>query len=265
MKSPSSLLACAVIVVLALCLTGCRRASLANQDQWDLVYISDSTGWGVARKFAANIERDTGKTVVVHNYATGNLSVLQVLSALRGGPDAEDGPLPSDQLRTDIADAEVVVFYGNPRGDAAQGGVTGGLETCMNKTVAPDDCTPAHYAPYVENLKAAYEEILALRDGKPTIIRAVDFYNPLISRHRTDGTEAECTACWEVFNAAVKEAADAYHVPLVSTYDAFNGPQHDEDPREKGYILSDGQHATPEGQQVIADALSAAGYDSIAP
>jgi hypothetical protein len=39
---------------------------LDEMEEWDLVYISDSTGWGVPEKYAANIERDNGKTVRVH-------------------------------------------------------------------------------------------------------------------------------------------------------------------------------------------------------
>ena len=121
------------------------------------------------------------------------------------------------------------------------------------------------YEPYIENLKAIYEGMLALRNGKPTIIRAVDFYNPIISRHRARSIEVEWTQCWEIFNSAVRRAAEAYDIPLVSVYSAFNGSNHDEDPREKGYIGSDGIHASAEGQQAIADLLSESGYEPIEP
>ncbi len=103
------------------------------------------------------------------------------------------------------------------------------------------------------------------QSGKPTIIRVVDFYNPLISRHRDHNIEVECTQCFEIFNSAIQQAAEAYHVPLVSVYDVFNGSNHDEDPREKGYIGSDGVHASEQGQQVIADLLSEAGYEPVEP
>jgi lysophospholipase L1-like esterase len=170
-----------------------------------------------------------------------------------------------ETLRADIAEAEVIVFFGNPRGDSSEGGVTGGMEICIDGYKAPDDCTPELYEPYIENLKAIYDEILALRKGKPTIIRAVDFYNPIISRHRANNVEVECTQCFEIFNSAVRQAAEAYNIPLISVYDAFNGSNHDEDPREKGYIGSDGVHASEQGRQVIADLLSEAGYEPIEP
>ena len=112
-------------------LFGCRRANPMDElDEWDLVYISDSTGWGVADRYAANIEMDTGKTVNVHNYAKGNLSALEVLNDLE-----------MESLQSDLAEAEVVVFFANPRGTPAEGGVQGGMEKCIGGSRAPDDCT----------------------------------------------------------------------------------------------------------------------------
>ena len=250
-----------IIMFMAAC---SKRNPLYELEEWDLVYISDSTGWGVAQRFAKNIERDTGKTVRVHNYAISSLPALRVLNALQSDPEA----LTRTGFKTfhaDTSEAEVIVFFGNPRGDTSEGGVTGGMEACIGGAKAPDDCTPELYEPYIENLKAIYEGMLALRNGKPTIIRAVDFYNPIISRHRARSIEVEWTQCWEIFNSAVRRAAEAYDIPLVSVYSAFNGSNHDEDPREKGYIGSDGIHASAEGQQAIADLLSESGYEPIEP
>jgi lysophospholipase L1-like esterase len=159
----------------------------------------------------------------------------------------------------------VIVFFGNPRGEPSKGGATGGMESYLGGIKPLDDCTPELYEPYKENLKAIYDEMLALRNGKPTIIRAVDFYNPLISRHRANNAVVECTQCWEIFNSAVRQGAEAHDIPLVSVYDAFNGSNHGEDPREKGYIGSDGTHASEKGQQVVANLLSEAGYEPVEP
>ncbi|MBN1266541.1 MAG: SGNH/GDSL hydrolase family protein [Anaerolineales bacterium] len=114
-------------------------------------------------------------------------------------------------------------------------------------------------------MKAIYEAIFALRNGKPTIIRAVGFYNPVISEQRKRNMEIECTQCWETFNTAIQQAADEFNIPFVSVYDAFNGINHDEDPKEKGYIGGDGVHTSELGGQVIADILSEAGYEPVEP
>jgi hypothetical protein len=239
-----------------------QNGTLDDQKKWDLVYISDSTGWGVAEKYAENIARETGKIVEVHDYSIGMLPALDVLKALQRDPGSTVRK-ELGTLQADIAEAEVIVFFGNPRGEASEEGVTGGMENCLGGSIPPNDCTSALYEPYVENLKSIYAEILALRGGKSTIIRAVDFANPLLSQHRRDNIETTCRACFEIFNARIREAAEAYNVPLVSVYDAFNGKKHNEDPVEKGYIGPDGMHASGKGQQVIADLLSNAGFEPI--
>jgi ABC-type transport system substrate-binding protein len=88
-----------------------------DADVWDLVYISDSSGWGVAAEYAARIEADLGVEVEVHDLWGGGLPALVILEALRG-----EHALPSwlggsvDDVRPVIAEAEVIVVYGNPEG-----------------------------------------------------------------------------------------------------------------------------------------------------
>lgn len=250
---------------MAIFVAGCAKNLLEKLQEWDLVYISDSTGWGVAEKYAENIRRDTGKTVRVKDYAIGGLPAIKVLDVLSSDPGDMENDDRFKLLRSDIAEAEIIVFIANPRGDSAKGGVRGGMENCISAVKPPDDCTLDLYKPYTRNLEAVYALIFALREGKPTIIRAVDLYNPIISIHRERNMEIECTKCQETFNTAIQQAAGAFNIPLISVYDAFNGPDHDEDPREKGYIGPDGIHASEMGKQVIADLLSDAGYAPIKP
>jgi len=258
----------ALVFVLAISGVVYAADSLDELEEWDLVYITDSSGMGVADKFADNIERDTGKTVRIpgYGYTVGGLTALRVLQALQSDPESLSD-IKFKPLQADIAEAEVIVLFVTPRGDPSKGGVHDeGMEKCIGCDGHPsEDCTLQLYEPYIENLKAIYEEILALRNGKPTIIRAVDFYNPLISEHRKLNMEIECTQCWEIFNTAVRQAADAFNIPFVSVYDVFNGLNHDEDPREKGYIRNDGRHTSKQGQHVIADLLSEAGYEPVEP
>ncbi len=253
------------IIVMAVFVAGCGKNLLEKLQEWDLVYISDSTGWGVAEKYAENIRRDTGKKVQVKDYATGGLPAIKVLEVLSSDPGDMENDDEFKSLRSDIAEAEVIVFFVNPRGDPSKGGAHGGMEDCIRAAKPPDDCTLELYEPYTRNLEAVYALIFALRDGKPTIIRALDLYNPIISIHRERNMEIECTSCQETFNTAIQQAAEAFNIPLISIYDAFNGPDHDEDPREKGFIGPDGIHASEKGKQVIADLLSDAGYAPIEP
>ena len=82
---------------------------------------------------------------------------------------------------------------------------------------------------------------------------------------REAGIEAECTATYEAEAGAIREAADEYGVAMVSVYDAFNGPDHDENPREKGYVDDDGLHASRAGASAHAEILHALGYGAIIP
>lgn len=248
------------MILAAIFIAGCAKSPLDELQEWDLVYISDSTGWGVAEKFAENINRDTGKTVRVRDYAIGGLPAIRVLGVLRGDFEDMENDDQFKSLRADIAEAEVIVFFANPRGDSSKGGVQGGMENCIRAVSPPDDCTIELYEPYIKNLKAVYTEIFALRERKPTIIRALDLYNPIISIHRERNMEIDCTTCLETFNTAIRHAAEAFNIPFISVYDAFNGSLHNEDPRERGYIGTDGIHASEKGRQVIADLLSEAGY-----
>ena len=60
------------------------------------------------------------------------------------------------------------------------------------------------------------------------------------------------------------EAADDYGVGTASWYDEFNGPDHNEDPREKGSLPHDGYHQSQDAGVVAqADVLHALGYDAI--
>ncbi len=72
-------------------------------------------------------------------------------------------------------------------------------------------------------------------------------------------------AAWEAFSQAIREAAAEFGVPTASMFDAFNGPNHDEDPREKGFIGSDKQHTTDEGKAAMVEVLHALGYDPVNP
>ncbi len=51
----------------------------------------------------------------------------------------------------------------------------------------------------------------------------------------------------------------------VSFFDVFNGPEHDEDPREKGGMAEDSMHANDKGGAVAPEALAGVGFDLSEP
>jgi len=229
--------------------------------EWGLVFISDSSGWGVAERYAAHIESDLGVTVTLHDLATGSLSARSVLRALRS--EGTGYNLLLRELPNLISEAEVVVFYANPVASISE--TNPGDWDCVSLSPYVVDCSPETFDAYRADLDAIYEEIFALRGDSPIIIRAFDAYNPLCSVWHEHGVYDECMRCWENYNETIHQAAAAHNVPVAHVYDAFNGPNHDEDPRDKGYIGSDGMHTSATGRDVIADLLRELGYEPLGP
>jgi hypothetical protein len=242
----------AAVVVLSGC--GSDDAQLDTSEPWDLVWITDSMGAGVADAWADRIEESEGVEVRVHNYAIGGMPLVE----------ARDMLMEQAALRDEVADAEIIVAYGS-----AQYASPEDTGTCHKPSPTPRDppnvYTSADFAPYSDALRDIYDIVFELRAGEPTVIRVFDIFNGMIADWREAGIEAECKATWASESEALREVADDYGVAMASFYDEFNGPDHDEDPREKGYIYSDGLHASTEGIAAQVEALHALGYDAIVP
>jgi hypothetical protein len=139
------------------------------------------------------------------------------------------------------------------------------VSTSTTPREPPNVYTSADFAPYGDVLRDIYDTVFELRAGNPTVIRAFDEFNGMLADWREAGIADECTATWEATAGALREAADEYGVAMASFYDAFNGVDHDEDAREKGYVASDGRHASPEGVLAQVEVLHDLGYDPVIP
>lgn len=229
--------------------------------EWDVVVIGDSSLWGLGDALASQIEQDVGVKVALHDATVGGLSATQVLQALQTG-DA-GGSLVLKQLPDKLREAEVVVMWTNPD-DSVMPDNPMNVQACLNGS-DPGQCPPDSFEAYTEDLEAVWAEIIELRAGQPTVLRATDLYNPLVVPwHERDVFEA-CTECWKRLSRATKLAAEAYNIPFLSRYDAFNGADHEQDPRETGYIGHDGVHPSKLGAEYTADLLSEMGYKPVTP
>jgi len=247
------------MVITSLLLAGCAPPSELPQGPdavWHLVVIGDSSLWGLGKAFAAQIEKDVGVTVVLQDFALPALSAGTVLQVLQTG---ETSNLRLQALPAALKEAEVVVMFVNPL-DSVDPEKPLDLDGCFVSS-APSSCEPASFEKWTTDLKAIWAEILKLREGQPTILRATDLYNPLVSPWNEHGVFEACTECWENMSDAARLAAEAYDIPFLSRLDAFNGVNHDEDPRAKGYIRSDGEHPSDLGCQYTAELLSQMGYE----
>jgi hypothetical protein len=225
-------------------------------EPWDLVWISDSIGERVAGAWADQIEESEGVEVRVHNHIGAFLTIENALVMITGNA----------AIRDEVADAEIIVVFGNP----AQNEGTSDVETCARSGTDPREppgvYTSADFAPYGDVFRDVFDTIFELRAAEPTVIRTYDVFAGPLPDWREAGIEPECTAAWEAQADAIHEAADEYGVLTASFYDEFNGPDHDEDAREKGYIAADGFHQSMgAGVTAQVEVLHALGYEPIVP
>lgn len=233
-----------------------------NVKEWDLLWISDSSGWGVTDVYAAYVAEDLGIDIKVNDQSISGAAVGEVLAALKGEPTSSFNLANMDKF---IKDAEIIVFYGNPTDSVVPDNPWDwncgqGVEVCY-----VNDCEMDTFDLYIEHIKEVYSIIHTLREGQPTIIRAYDAYNPrLKSQCSEDGVFDECLQCWENYNKAIHTAADEMGVPVANVFDAWNGPDHTEDPNDKGYTI-DGEHPNEKGADVIANLIRDLGYEMVIP
>lgn len=233
---------------------------LGPGETWQLVIISDSSLWGVGEVLADRIEKDTGVEVEYVDYATGTQSARDVLDALRTGTSPS---MALEKLPAILKDAEYVVVFLN-YWDSIDAEHPLDMDQCF-ASQKPKNCDPENFGQWTADLNGIWGEVLKLRAGQPTILRAVDLYNPLVQPWKENGVFEECTLCWENMSDAARKAAEPYRIPFVSRLDGMNGINHDEDPREKGFILPDGEHPSELGAQYMADLLADMGYDPVIP
>jgi len=224
--------------------------AMPTSQAWDLVWISDSTGWGVAPFYGRQIKQARNVPVRVHDEWGDGLEAQTILRRLK---------TPSDPWVSLIRDAEVIVVLGNPIGlEALEGG-----GNCGNILTPPRIVGPRAWPKYIAGMKAIYKRIFEIRRGKPVILRTYTYYVSWLSSWA--GMTKACVKRWESLAWAISKAAAAYHVPVADVYTAFNGKTRLEDPVAKGYIQADGHHPNNKGRAVIAETVAALGYRQVKP
>jgi len=228
---------------------------------WDLVVIGDSSLWGCGDALAEKITKDLGVAVKVHDFALPGLSAGSVKKELETGKASSSYTLL--KLPEALKEADYVIMFVNPL-DSVVPGKPIELDGCFSAS-KPGDCSLNRFAAYITDMEFIWDKIIEIRAGQPTILRATDIYNPLVDYWQKKGVFKDCTNCWENMSAAARQAAENSGIPFLSRFDAFNGPAHTEDPREKGYIRDDGEHPTDLANEVTAQLLSGMGYAATIP
>jgi lysophospholipase L1-like esterase len=275
----SSLLALAFLPVL---LSGCAPAStpvpLAAETStpsltaWSLVAVGDSIAYnssmvcpgcsGFVDRYADAILEATGHPVEVRNLSQPMLQVDALLEELK-----------TDAFRRDaLANADIIIvgiaFNDTPwlRSDDPCDGPNGNKPDWSKYNTT---CAAAAAESFRPKFESVYAQIVALREGKPTIFRTINRYNDWIGwigeAGETNPPEATdpTRVVLDAWSAMVCETAQENGFTCADIYHTFNGaagltPSGD-------LLAKDYTHPSDKGNEVIARVLADLGYAPFVP
>jgi lysophospholipase L1-like esterase len=210
-------------------------------------------------RYTEALNTATGTPVSVRNRGQPSLRVEALLETLTDGSNAADAA---------AADA-IVVGVGNSDApwnitdDACDGPAT--AVEMVPWDAYSDDCIAAEVERFRPTFDALFKRLAELRDGQPTILRAINRYNDWIG---FEGGEVppeavEISMAYnDSWNAMICETAEANGFACADIGRAFNG----EDGRTaSGELLaSDYLHPSDKGHERIAEVLVGLGFAPLA-
>ncbi|WP_353083049.1 SGNH/GDSL hydrolase family protein, partial [Tessaracoccus lapidicaptus] len=150
-------------------------------------------------------------------------------------------------------------LWANPFGS----GIKEGLAPCFGEAPANeiDRFSVEDWEPFADLTGEVLDAIVAARAGAPTVVRVTDLYVPVMTQWRDRGILEICMAGMETMSDALRMVAAEHGATFVSSLDVYNGPEHQTDPVEAGFIRGDGLHPSAAGGQAMAEALAAVGFE----
>ncbi len=199
--------------------------------------------------YAAHMEADLGVKVRLDNRGVPGKESAWLLGNLRN----------NQQWRDAISEAEIVtlVIGANdlnwPLIGPYKSGDCGGEDN--------RDCLRDALESFRVNYDAIVAELFTLCSSK-TIIRTMTYHYYSLGNW---GLDEDLRPFFEPLNDLIIQAASENNIPVALVHLAFNGPDGDEDPADKGYLASDGLHTSEVGAAVIADLHQELGYEYTCP
>ena len=194
----------------------------------------------VIQLIASTLVYDPNAIFYVINLATNKLNV-SVNLAIEYAEDIEEAIAEMGYRSKDITRTTLL-------GDAAAALLT--VDQILTDNSAISSRAFTRYQQAVDNFVAASLEPNIKKSNQ--IVRP-----PQLARQAVLSTVASLSTTYEDILSTLTQ--------VRGMLDEFNGLNHDDDPRERGLIGSDGKHTSEQGQQLIADLLSGSGYDPVEP
>ena len=249
---------------------------------WLVVALGDSIAYnspmvcpgctGFVDRYAKDLERDTGHAVTVKNLATPMLDTQGLLDQLQ----------QSESRRTAVAEANVVIvgigFNDVPwlvSDDPCDGAASfDDLESVQAAAAQyTSQCVSAAAELLRPMLDAVYAQTIALLEGRPAILLALNRYNDAIgwceNRSCPWGSttpSAFVTATHltvDAWDRVICETAEKHGFACVDIYHAFNGPEGTDAAGD--LLASDYTHPSQRGNDRIAGLLINQGYVPLVP
>lgn len=254
-------------VALILLVTACSPQSAAP---WSLVVVGDSIPFNSPQdcpgcksfvdRYAEAVTAATGHAVEVQNLSQHNS--LQIDGLLQ--------ELETDTLRREaLANADIIIV-GIAHNDAA---MNSNDDVCDGpNSDNPDwskysaECAVASAELFRPKFESVYSQIVALRDGEPTIFRTVNRYNDWNGWPGHDLSPEGLQTTKEVidaWNEMLCTAAEKKGFVCADIYTAFNGP--DGLTPSGDLVAADYTHPSDKGNEVIAQVLTDLGFAPLAP
>ncbi|HEX8142411.1 MAG TPA: GDSL-type esterase/lipase family protein, partial [Pyrinomonadaceae bacterium] len=221
--------------------------------------ILDFSRGGYVPRYGSYVQADTNSTVLLNNFGQNGMTSAQLLNALRTNANFRNSIANSQVVTWDIGGNDFLRII-----DDYQGGTCGGADN--------QNCLRDAVANFKANWNAIIAEILSLRSTGNTIIRTMDIYNPHVKAQKASNSWANdgglndfqaIKPYLDDANRHIATTAAANNIPCAQVYQAFNGPNGDEDAGDKGYIsVYDPSRVHPNelGHEVIALLFRGLGY-----
>jgi lysophospholipase L1-like esterase len=266
-------------VFLTVLLNGCAPAStpvpsvtetsLPSLTPWSLVVVGDSIAYDSSLicpgcsvfvdRYAAAIIEATGHPVNVQNLSERGLQIDGLLEELSTNAIRRDALANADIIVVNIAHNDTPWL----RDDDPCDGPSGNNPDWSKYNAT---CAAAAAEVFRPKFESVYAQIVALREGKPTIFRTINRYNDWIGWPGGDVPPEATNATRiviDVWSAMICEAAQANGFTCADIYHAFNGS---EGLTPAGDLLGkDYTHPSDKGNEVIARVLTDLGYAPLVP
>ncbi len=238
-------LAFGVLIVLTNCDTIKTPRPDVTSETWDYVILGSSIGTWWAEHYGDLVESDLGVELIYHDYYVGGQKVSELLFNIRN----------IERLREDIQKAEVITI-----------GV--GCADMFYVITSGFIKNPKRIEEKLDEFRETYDsmltELLSLTSPTDTIIRTMDFYYAYVGSDQA-GEYNQNKQIWQEFNKCIVQVSQKYGIPVAKVFEAFHGPQGNDDPAEKGYLLLYDIHSSEEGEKVIAEEFQKLGYEYASP